>query len=123
MALPRLPGGRVSGGPVGILPRVPRGRQSPRTSTGRSRRVRSGGRERPAVEPTGGRPTLDYAPRCVIAGKAGLEGLLAGAYQPLVAAVERPAAAAWALAGIPVELAERVIAERTALFRSSPHNR
>jgi len=66
---------------------------------------------------------LDYAMRCTIAANQALGDLLAGAYRPLVADVERPAAVAWEVAGIPIELAARVIGERVAAFRSTAHNR
>lgn len=67
--------------------------------------------------------SLDYATRCTIAANQGLEQLLAGAYRPLVATVEQPTAAAWEAAGIPLPLAQQIIAERIAGFRATAHNR
>jgi len=79
------------------------------------------------VEAAAARPgrdaTPDYATACCITVNQGLERLLAGAYRPLVASVEAPIAASWAAAGIPVDVAQAVLAERTAAFRSRPMNR
>lgn len=65
----------------------------------------------------------DYATACCVAVNQGLECLLAGAYRPLVDAVEAPIAASWANDGIPLDLATRILAERTAAFRSTRFNR
>lgn len=77
----------------------------------------------PALPAKSSALTLDYATRCTIAANQALEQLLAGAYRPLVATVEQSTAAAWEAAGIPVELAAQVVAERTAAFRSTVFNR
>lgn len=61
---------------------------------------------------------LDYATRCCLAVNRVLEQQLAGAFSPLVANVERPTARAWESAGIPIELAEQVLAELSGRFPS-----
>lgn len=102
---------------------------APRTSVRRvekSRVEKSRVQQQPAAAPEASKvsvPTLDYATRCTIAVNQELERLLAGAYRTLVAAVEAPIATAWEADGIPVELAEQVLHERTSAFRSTSFNR
>lgn len=81
------------------------------------------GKVQVAAAGSGATPELDYATRCTIAANQALDRLLAGAYRPLVADIERPTAAAWEAAAIPVDLAIRTITDRTATFRSTAHNR
>jgi len=64
----------------------------------------------------------DYATRCVIAVNLALEQKL-GTFKSLVATVEQDTAQGWETLGIPVELAERVLAEVTRRFRSTGLNR
>lgn len=62
------------------------------------------------------RPPLDYATRCVIAVNRVLDEKLAGAYSALTADQERPTAAAWEAAGIPIELVETTLADVASRF-------
>jgi hypothetical protein len=73
-----------------------------------SERGVQGGENRP--------PPLDYTTRCCLTVNRVLSEQLAGAYSSLVASVERPTARAWEAAGIPIELAESVLAELAARF-------
>ena len=67
--------------------------------------------------------SLDYPTRCVIAVNQGLDRLLAGGFAALTVTEHGPIATAWESEGIPIELAEKILAERTAAFRSTHHNR
>lgn len=97
-----------------------RGKSAPRVEQSRVEESRA---PAAAVEPPASLTKQDYATLCVMSVNGALNLLLAGAYRPLVATVERETADAWAAAGIPVELARRTCAERTAAFRSTAHNR
>lgn len=59
---------------------------------------------------------LDYVTRCCVAVNRVLEQQLAGAYAVLVPNVERATAKAWEAAGIPIDVAEQVLAELAARF-------
>ena len=61
-------------------------------------------------------PPLDYPTRCCIAVNRVLEDRLAGAFAPLVPNVERATARAWEAAGVPIALAEQVLAELAGRF-------
>lgn len=66
---------------------------------------------------------LDYATRCVVAVNQVLSERMAGAYRALTAAEHGDVASAWEAAGIPVDLAERVLAERASDYHATPLNR
>jgi len=60
--------------------------------------------------------SLDYALRCCAAVNGVLDRQLAGGYARLYPNVERPTAAAWQAAGIPIEFAEATLAELAGRF-------
>lgn len=68
-----------------------------------------------AAAAPGARP-LDYATRCCLAVNHVLDQQLASTFVSLVPNVERPTAAAWEAAGIPIELAETTLAELAGRF-------
>jgi hypothetical protein len=65
----------------------------------------------------------DYAARCVIAVNGVLSEKLAGAYQSLVADVQRDIAQAWEQLGIPIALAEATLVDVTGRFVPKLRNR
>lgn len=73
-------------------------------------------------QPAAATPALDYATRCVIAVNRALEAKL-GAFKSLVATVEQEVAQTWEALGVPIELAEQVLADVTRRFRSTSLNR
>jgi len=73
--------------------------------------------------PTTTAAAMGYATRCVIAVNQVLSERLAGAYHALHAGEDGDVALAWESAGIPVELAEKVLRERAKEFRATPLNR
>jgi hypothetical protein len=66
---------------------------------------------------------VDYPTRCVIAVNQVLSERLAGAYRSLTSAEHGDVAIAWDAAGIPLELAIKVLTERAWEFRATPLNR
>lgn len=66
---------------------------------------------------------LDYVTRCCIAVNRVLSERMAGAYHSLTPGEHGDVAAAWQAAGIPIELAEKVLNERALDYRATPLNR
>lgn len=61
----------------------------------------------------------DYATICVVTVNRILSDRLAGSYAPLVATVERETADRWQAAGVPLEVALRVLRDRTNRYNYS----
>lgn len=131
-SLPRLPicerfqvmyAGWFDASPEG-LPRPSEGTAEGHRSTDQHQTRPALGQDQTSTEPpaAGGETAQTYAVRLVVAANQALEGKLVN-YKTLVADVEQETTEQWRQAGIPVELAERVIRDGIARFRSTGRNR
>jgi hypothetical protein len=106
------------------LPRPSEGTAEGHRSTDQHQTRPVPGQDQTSTDPplAAGETAQTYAVRLVVAANQALEGKLVS-YKTLVADVEQETTEQWRQAGIPVELAERVIRDGITRFRSRGRNR